>query len=223
MQVSSADRARFRLILGTLGLSFVGNAVSAWFSIGWISASIMTGVLLTWIVMHTARTRDPILTRLLAFGLFVGFGELPADHFGVVTTRTLVYPPGPPLIWDSPLYMPFAWVIVFVQLGYLAWWLSRRLGLRQTSLALAIFGGINIPIYEFLAKYANFWFYRNTPMLFGVTPYYVILAEALLSLALPLLVAGISERTPVGSLMVRAAIQSIWIYAAGRIAFALVG
>jgi uncharacterized membrane protein YuzA (DUF378 family) len=223
MHLSPVDRRRWRLVGVTLALSFAFDLVAAWFSLGWTAAAASTGVLLGIIGVYLARTRDPIVGRLLAFGLMVGFGELPADHFGVVTTQTLVYPPGPPLIWDSPFYMPFAWSIIFVQLGFVAWWLGRRWGLRETCVALAIFGGINIPIYEFLAKYADYWFYKDTPMLLGVTPYYVILAESLLSLALPLVVAPISERTRVGLLIALAAAESLWIFVAGWIAFSLVG
>lgn len=223
MSISIVDRARFRLVLTTLGLSFVGNAIAALYSLGWPAAAAMTIALLGIIGRHVLRHRDPILGRLLVFGLLVGFGELPADHFGVVTTATLVYPTGQPMIGVSPLYMPFAWGIVFVQLGFLAWWLARRWGAGRTAVVLAIVGGVNIPIYEYLAKYADFWYYRNTPMLFGATPYYVILAETLLSLALPLLVASISARTSARTLVALAALEAAWIYVAGRISYGLVG
>jgi len=223
MHISPDDRRRWQLVLWTLGLSLFGDGIAALFSLGWTAAAAYTAGLLMIIAVYLIRTRDPIIGRLLLFGLLVGFGELPADHFGVVTTGTLVYPPGPPLIWNSPFYMPFAWSIIFVQLGFVAWWLDRRWGLRTTCIALAIFGGINIPLYEFLAKFADFWFYHDTPMLFSVTPYYVILAEVLISAALPLLVLKISRRTPVSTLIWLAAAQALWIYVAGRISFSLLG
>jgi len=223
MHISPDNRRRWRLVLWTLALSLVGNVLAALFALGWTAAAAYTAGLLTIFAVYLLRTGDPIIGRLLFFGLLVGFGELPADHFGVVTTETLVYPPGPPLIWSSPFYMPFAWPIIFVQLGFIAWWLDRRWGPRKTCIALTIFGGINIPIYEFFAKFADFWFYQNTPMLFGVTPYYVILAEALICVALPLLVLKISSRTRASTLTWLAAAQALWIYVAGSIAFALVG
>lgn len=223
MTLSPVDRRRWRLVLWTLALSLVGDAVAAWFHVGWTAAAASTAALWAIFLVYLARTGDPIVGRLLMFGLLVGFGELPADHFGVVTTHTLVYPPGPPLIWDSPFYMPFAWAVIFVQLGYIAWYLGRRYNLVAVSVALAVFGGINIPVYEFLAKFADFWFYRDTPMLFGVTPYYVIMAEALLSLAVPLLVLPISERTRTPVIVALAVVESLWIYGAGRISFALIG
>ncbi len=210
-------------MIWTLVLSLVVDGIAAWFSLGWTAAAASTALLWAILVAYLLRTGDPIIGRLLFFGLLVGFGELPADHFGVVTTQTLVYPPGPPLIWDSPFYMPFAWAIIFVQLGYVAWYAGRRYNLAAVCVALAVIGGINIPVYEFLAKFADFWFYQNTPMLFGVTPYYVILAESLLTLALPLVVLPLSERTRAGLLIALAAVESLWIFVAGWIAFALVG
>jgi hypothetical protein len=223
MSCSPVDRRRWRLVLWTLGLSLVVDAIAAWLSLGATAAAASTAALWAIFAVYLLRTGDPIIGRLLAFGLLVGFGELPSDHFGVVTTQTLVYPPGPPLIWDSPFYMPFAWAVIFVQLGYIAWYLGRRWNLGVTMVLLAIFGGINIPVYEFLAKFADYWYYRNTPMLFGVTPYYVILAESLLTLALPLVVLPISERSRAGLILALAALESLWIYGAGRLSFALVG
>lgn len=222
MHISTADRQRWTLTLATLGLSMVGDSISAIFGLGWSAAALLAGVLLVIYGLYVLVTRDPVIARLMLFGLVVGFGELPADAFGVTTTQTLVYWPGGPFIWDTPLYMPFSWLTVLAQLGFIAAFLMPRLGARRSMIAMAIFGGINIPIYEFLAKFAHFWYYHNTPLLFGVTPYYVILAEALLAMSLPLLAYAAITARP-GKIVVLGLLQSLWIYVAGRIAFALVG
>lgn len=222
MYTTTADRRRWTLTLVTLGLSLVGDSVAAIFGLGWTAASLLGGVLLAIYALYTLVTRDPVIARLMLFGLVVGFGELPADAFGVTTTRTLVYWPGGPFIWDTPLYMPFSWLTVIAQLGFMGAWLVPRWGARRAAIAMAIFGGINIPIYEFLAKFAHFWYYQNTPLLFGVTPYYVILAEALLSMSLPLLAYKAISARP-GQVVVLGLVQSLWIYVAGRIAYALLG
>lgn len=222
MYTNTADRRRWILTLATLGLSLVGDSISAIFGLGWTAASLLGGLLLAIYVLYTLVTRDPVIARLMLFGLVVGFGELPADAFGVTTTRTLVYWPGGPFIWDTPLYMPLSWLTVIAQLGFIGAWLVPRWGARRAAIAMAIFGGINIPIYEFLAKFAHFWYYQNTPLLFGVTPYYVILAEALLSMSLPLLAFMAISAKP-GQVVVLGLVQSLWIYIAGRIAYALVG
>ena len=55
-----------------------------------------------------------------------------------------------------------------------------RYGALRATLRLAIFGGIAIPLYELIGRFARYWCYQNTPLLLGVTPHYVILAEALM-------------------------------------------
>ncbi len=222
MYITSADRQRWILTLVTLAVCLVGDTIAALLGLGWVAAWATTAILLAIYGLYLAATRDPVIARLTLFGLVVGFGELPADAFGVSTTQTLVYWPGGPFIWDTPLYMPLSWIVVIAQLGFIGAYLVPRWGARRASLAMMIFGGINIPIYECLAKFAHYWYYHNTPMLFGVTPYYVILAEALLSLTLPVLAYRAISARP-AQVIVLGLVQSLWIYLAGRIAYALVG
>jgi hypothetical protein len=202
--------------------ALLAQVLSAVFSLGWLTTSAVTAALLGILVTHAWRERDVVLAKILLFGLVVGFGELPADHFGVVVTETLVYAPGGPYVGVTPLYMPFGWVVMMVQLGVLAGWLAQRWGTMRACFALAALGGLNIPAHELLAKYADLWYYQNTPMVLGAVPHYVIFAEAMLGLVIPLLllrVASTSWRGVVGL----GALQALAIYVAGRIAFALVG
>ena len=75
-----------------------------------------------------ARHRDIVLARLTLFGLAVGLAELAADAWLVDYTRTLDYSiGGGPMLWRSPIWMPFAWEIVAVQFGYVGLWLWQRL------------------------------------------------------------------------------------------------
>jgi hypothetical protein len=222
MSQDPRERARWTLILSTLGLSLVGDSIAAMFGLGWMFASGLASLLIATFVVYAVAARDGAMARLMLFGLLVGFGELPADAFGVTTTQTLVYWPGGPFIWDTPLYMPPSWMLVIAQIGYIGAWLVPRIGAGKAALAMAVFGGVNIPAYEFLAKHAQFWEYHNTPLLFDATPPYVILAEAMLSLTLPLFAFWVMSSRP-GRIVLLAAVQSAWIYVAGRIAYGLVG
>ncbi|MBL8975537.1 MAG: hypothetical protein JNK56_33360 [Myxococcales bacterium] len=207
----------------TIVIALIAQCIAALTAAGWVSATLVTGLLLGMFAAHTLRHGDALLARILLFGLVVGFGELPADHFGVVVTRTLVYSPGGPHVWVSPLYMPFGWVVMMTQLGVLALAAAPRLGRARTCVALAIAGGLNIPVHELLAKHADLWHYQNTPALFGVVPHYVILAEALLAFVIPLLLLRLSPRTRWSAVVGLGAAQACFIYLAGRIAHALVG
>jgi hypothetical protein len=214
---------RLSLVGRTIVIALVVQCLAAVTAAGWIAATLLTGLLLGMFVAHTLRHRDPLLARLLVFGLVVGFGELPADHFGVVVTETLVYSPGGPEIWVSPAYMPFGWVVMMVQLGVLALACAPRLGRARTCVALAIAGGLDIPLHELLAKHAELWHYQGTPAVLGVVPHYVILAEAMLAFVMPLVLMRLSARTAWSVVVGLGAAQALCIYVAGRIAFAAVG
>lgn len=219
----SLDERRLSLVRRTIALALAGQCLAALTAAGWFAATLLTAALLGMLVAHTLRHRDRLLARLLVFGLVVGFGELPADHFGVVVTRTLVYSPGGPQIWVSPAYMPFGWVVMMTQLGVIALACAPRLGRARTCVVLAVAGGLNIPVHELLAKHADLWFYQGTPAVFGVVPHYVILAEAMLAFVMPLLLMRLSARTAWSAVVGLGAAQALCIYLAGRVAFAAVG
>ncbi|HEX8823444.1 MAG TPA: hypothetical protein VF794_26190 [Archangium sp.] len=202
--------------------SLVGSFLASHFQMGPKAAFVLTPALAASFVVYAVRTRDGFVARMILFGLVVGFGELPADYFGVAVNKTLVYPQAEPLIWVSPAYMPLSWMVMMLQLGTVANWLTSKWGLLKTTAALAVLGGLNIPLYETLAHRAGWWSYRNTPMLFGVTPYYVILAEVLLSLALPLVVSHVAQaRGP--KVVALGVAQSVWLLLTGVFASWLVG
>jgi hypothetical protein len=211
-----------RVVLATMALATVSNAVAGWTAAGWPAATASSLVILAVLVAAAWREQDPLLARLLVFGLAAGLAELPADHFGVVTTQTLVYAPGGGRVWDSPLYMPLGWMIALTQLGWLAWWLSERFGLLRATLAIMVLGSLTIPSYELQAKAAGYWFYRNCPMLFDAVPHYVILAEILLSMALPLMVVTAGRRPwPVSALLGLG--LGAWILLVGKLAWEVAG
>jgi hypothetical protein len=201
--------------------ALVGSGISSYLALGPKSAFVLTPTLAASYVVYAAWTRDAFVARMIVFGLVVGFGELPADYFGVAVNKTLVYPPDEPLIWVSPAYMPLSWMVMMLQLGTVANWLTSMWGLLKTTGALAVLGGINIPLYEMLAHNAGWWHYQNTPMFLGVTPYYVILAEVLLSLALPLVVSQVAQARGF-KLVALGVAQSVWLLLTGVFASWLV-
>jgi hypothetical protein len=129
---------------------------------------------------------DALLTRFLFFGLAVGFTELPADACLVDYTRTLDYSiGGGPMIWRSPLWMPLAWEVVAVQFGYIGLRLYERFG-KIGLLMIGLLGAINIPFYEEMARRIHWWQYSGCRMI-SFTPWYIILGEFGIAVALALL------------------------------------
>jgi hypothetical protein len=130
--------------------------------------------------------RDTLLARLVVFGLAVGFAELAADAWLVDATRTLDYSPGGgPMLWRSPVWMPFAWEVVAVQFGYVGIRLCERFG-GLGLLLIGVLGATNIPYYEEMARRIHWWSYGGCRMISN-TPYYIILGEFAIAIALTLL------------------------------------
>jgi hypothetical protein len=138
------------------------------------------------LLVFILRRRDLLLARFLLFGLAVGFVELVADGWLVDYTHTLDYSiGGGPMLWRSPLWMPFAWEIVAVQFGYIGLRLAERFG-ALGLVTIGLLGAINIPYYEEMARRIHWWQYRDCRMISN-TPYYIILGELGIAVALAVL------------------------------------
>jgi len=216
-----ADSLRLRFVFATLTFVVIWNGINSLFKAGWIYATISTGLVLAADIIYLVRTRDNLFMRIFVFSLIAGFIELFADRWFVQSMQILVYPPGEPMIWHSPLYMPFAWTIVLVQLTTIGWWLLKHCKVRSASLAAAFIGAANIPLYEEWARGANWWSYRNTAMI-GHTPWGIIIAEALIALTLPIAVRFFQSRRMAVSALLGVA-QGFWMLAACVIAFQIIG
>lgn len=210
---------RFVVISNILVLLW--SIVCALTGAGWVWISVLAYGFTAAFVVYAIIEKDMILVRLMLFGLLAGLLELFADHWAVTGSKTLVYPNDEPMLWTSPLYMPFSWIIVFAQLGWYSLMLVRWKGIWVSMIVIAIAGGMYIPLYEHLAQAANWWYYQDCPMILGA-PYYVIFAELLLSLTVPPLILW-SAKNKLGLVVLFAAVEGVWIYFAGLIAFHFFG
>lgn len=200
------------LMLWTLGSSILHA--------GSISAGIITYILYAVYLGYAIKTKNSLILKLIIFGTTCGILELFADHYAVVTLNSLVYPYDEPMFWTSPLYMPFAWSNVLVQMGYLSLRLIKWKGLLKATGIIAVSGGVYVFFYESMAKSAGWWYYHNASMLFN-TPYYISLAEVLLFITLPATVYLMTKKNMFWSGLLGAA-AGLWILVAAIIAYALV-
>jgi hypothetical protein len=135
--------------------------------------------------------RDTFLFRLLLFGLVTGLAELPADAWLVDHTKTLDYSiGGGPMLWRSPIWMPLAWEIVAVQFGYIGLRLMERFGTVAGLVGIGVLGAMNIPFYEQMARTIHWWTYHGCRMI-SATPYYIILGELGIAMALAYVTRGL--------------------------------
>lgn len=181
------DRARLRIVLATIAVNLFGVSLLAFatwsdWRTGLALNLVDHAIVLPFVILR----RDGLLARLLVFGIALGFAELAADAWLVDVTRTLDYSiGGGPMLWRSPLWMPFAWEMVAFQFGYIGLRLIERF--RWTGVLLTgLLGAINIPFYEEMALRTRWWSYSTCRML-AHTPYYIIAGEFVICAAIGLL------------------------------------
>jgi hypothetical protein len=181
------ERERLLVVLSTVFLNVI--VVTLLVFAPWsdwktgMALNLADNAILLWFIITR---RDSLLGRFLVFGLAVGLAELVADAWLVDHTRTLDYSiGGGPILWRSPVWMPFAWEIVAVQFGYLGLRLAERLG-ALGLLGIGIMGAINIPYYEEMARRIHWWQYRGCNMISN-TPYYIVLGEFVIAIAFAIL------------------------------------
>ena len=194
-QADPLERARLRIVLATVVINVVAVALlvfapwSDW-KTGLALNLLDNFLLLSFVFLR----RDMLIARLMVFGLAVGFAELPADAWLVLHTHTLDYSiGGGPMLWCSPAWMPLAWEVVAVQFGYLGLRLWERFG----GFGLLLIGGlgaVNIPYYEEMARRIHWWTYSGCRMI-SFTPYYIVLGEAGIAMALALLAVQLRRGT----------------------------
>lgn len=164
----------------TLGITLL----AAKYDWGYESAFILATGMYAILTSFAFITADSFLKRLLLFGLIAGIVELIADKWLVHDISSLVYPANEPKIWYSPNYMPFAWAVVLVQVGYLGWMISTKKKMIEAMILCMIIGICFIPVFEECAYYAEWWYYNPCKMLFH-TPWYIIISEGLICFFLP--------------------------------------
>jgi hypothetical protein len=180
----SPDQSRHTIFAATTAVVYlVANILIARCRGGWRPLSAVIAAILASCFAFSWYYRDAAMLYYVLFGVVAGFGELPTDAWLVKVSGTLIYPRDEPMIWASPAYMPFAWAVVLMQVCVLGDALASYTGLAAGTVLVALLAGAYIPLFEHLAKDANLWWYRRTPMFFNA-PYYVILAEFLLGLPL---------------------------------------
>ena len=165
--------------------------------------------------------RDRRVGRLMIFGLALGFTELFADAWLVDATHTLDYSiGGGPMLWRSPVWMPFAWEIVAIQFAVLGEWLVRKF--KTWGIVLAgLIGAINIPFYEEMALKTKWWVYGNCKM-FSHTPYYIILGEFLIVMGIVAIVRKCKLDT-VAQAVAAGVLGGAVIFVSYAVGFAVVG
>jgi len=187
-QADPLERARLRIVLATVGVNVLVVALlvfapwSDW-KTGLALNLFDNFLLLSFVFLR----RDILIARLMIFGLAVGFAELPADAWLVLHTHTLNYSGGGPMLWCSPIWMPFAWQIVAVQFGYLGLRLRENFGWLGL-LMIGVLGAVHISYHEEMARRIHWWTYSGCRMI-SFTPCYIVLGEFSIAVAFALLAA----------------------------------
>ena len=140
--------------------------------------------------------------QMLRLGLVAGFFEIFADYVLVrlLVSGRLVYLTRDAVLLESPLYMPFAWACVIVELGYVSVRLYSLFrgapwGAWAASLVGGLTAGVFIGLYEYFAFRAGWWKYEPARVMIG--PYcaaYIPLGECLMFLVMLPLLTWLGQR-----------------------------
>lgn len=194
---------------------------SAKWALGWKAATASAAIELVMLAVFCLRHPEPLFTRLLVFGLAIGFTELLNDTW-LIDRHILFYDPGGPMVWDTPLYMPFCWALIFVTNGTVAVFLFQKFGGPKAALGMALLSGLYIPGFEALAARAQWWHYEHVPFFLGLAPSFVVLGEALLALPLPWMCVALARR-PLGIAVGLGVVEGLVVWLTTIIALKLVG
>ncbi|UII19479.1 DUF6989 domain-containing protein [Fulvivirga ligni] len=218
--INTPNKQTTYFIVITQAIMVLWSVASSLLHAGPLYAYIITVGSFVVYAIYAFLKKNDLIKKLMIFGFVAGVLELWADHYSVSVIKTLIYPAHEGIIVNSPYYMPFSWAIALAQLGYYALLLTDKKGVWVAAAVITISGGFYIPLYEHLAKDANWWYYQDCKMLFNA-PYYIILCEALLSASLPFLTKWIAGKN-MGYSLIAGIIQGVWIYLSAVIAYNIV-
>lgn len=180
-EVARQERRRLVVALLCMGLLMAAAAASSCLpSSGWPTATLSVIVNLAVAIGLALRSRDATLGRLLLFGLAFGVGALAADAYLSDVAGTLDYSidGGGPRLWRSPVYLPFAWQVVVMQLAVVGAALQARLGRAGIALT-GLLAAASIPVYDELARGARWWRWVDCRMIHNV-PCHLVASYALI-------------------------------------------
>ncbi len=177
-------KKRTIFVLSSMAIAVLMLMLAAYKFKGWESGAVWSYGFASIYLFYAILFKDKLMIRFLIFTVVTGFTELLADNWLVNYTHTLVYPPNEPFLVASPAYMPFSWVVVLIQIGYIGYLINQKYKTLIASIAVGVLGCIIIPFYEYLAINAHWWSYQNTHF-WGIVPAYIYVAEGLLMLSIP--------------------------------------
>ena len=218
-QEQTIKKTEMWFVFATIGVALTVSGLSSYFAWGWTSAATLAYGLYAIMLVYAFVTRSIFLKNIFLFSTASGFVELFADWWLVEGTKTLVYFPDEPFIWKSPAYMPFAWAVVLTQAGYLGWFIKTKYPVLQTVLFTGLIGASMIPIHEYCAHNALWWYYKDCKVIFH-TPYYIILGEGLICAALPLLYLWLNTKKNSYYFLAGIA-HGLWIWISYLIAYSI--
>ncbi len=207
-------------VICTMAVTLLFTLLSAYFKWGSISAFFLAFCMFSVLSIFAFKNNDLFLKKLLIFGLAAGFTELVADYWLVEVIESLEYPETDPKLLVSPLYMPFAWSVILIQVGYLGWIISISDKIEEAMLVTLVLGMCFIPIFEHFAKVAEWWYYNPCKMIFN-TPWYIIFGEGLIAATLPLIFRNQIRKSHFNTVFV-GLVQGIWIFMAYFIGYQII-
>lgn len=197
-------------------------ALAAWLNWGIVSAFILGIGMFVLFVFYAYRQQDIFLKKLILFGIVAGCVEMCADLLIVEDIKTIIYPPDEIMIWDSPVYMPFLWAIILIQVGYLGYLFTTRFRMLTTFFLTFISGVLFIFTLDILASHASWWEYNPTGFMVFNIPFYMLIGGGLICSVLPFIFIKARKMRWI-SMLIAGILMGIWIFLAYLISYQVLG
>lgn len=211
-----------QILIGTLIVMLSFRYLGHRYNWDWrFAAAFSYGLYSLFIFFAFVVDKSALFKKLLVFALVAGFTELISDWYLVSVTKTLVYYQPEPTLVSSPMYMPFSWGVILLQVGYLGWQLGHREKLWITAIVTVLLGCCIVPFFEYWAYGANWWYYQNCNMVHYV-PYYIIASEGLICAALPWIFDKL-EKSNYAIAFLFGVAEGLWILVTAFIALKIFG
>ncbi|MBU3676355.1 MAG: hypothetical protein FGM54_04135 [Chitinophagaceae bacterium] len=218
--ILNLKRKETLFVLISMVITLVVTLLSAYFKTGYWSAFALATGMYGVLGLFAYTQKDMFLKQLLLFGIIAGTVELLADCWLVETAQNLVYPANEPKLLCSPNYMPFAWAVVLVQVGYLGYLISSKVKMFEAMLLSMLIGMVFIPVFEQCAFWAEWWYYKPCKMLLN-TPWYIIMAEGIICFFLPAIFFVETQKRIIATVLFGLA-QGLLIFIAYYISYKLI-
>ncbi|MEI6583442.1 MAG: FAD-dependent oxidoreductase [Chitinophagia bacterium] len=219
-KIGLQDESAF--IVNSIFLTLGFAMLDAWLDWGTTSAFMLTFIMYGSICLHSFSKADSFMQRIIVLGTAAGFTELLANNWLIKGLHALNFPDHQPSFFSTPAYMPFAWALILVQIGYVGYIYSFKKSTTKAFILNFSLGILLIAVFNIVAKNAHWWEYAKSEHMLLQTPTFILLGNGLICAVLPFIFRQQLNSSTRISFLIGIGL-GLWIFAAYLLSHILLG